>query len=171
MGKNGSGKTTLIKCLMEMESFSGEISFNGKSIDSVRNECLVLWDDCPFYNSLSGLKNLLIFSEDKKTKDEIIKIAMNFLDKDLLNRKVSTYSYGQKKKLALCLVDILEPTYLIMDEISNGLDYETMRFLKKRIIEWKVNKTILVTGHQFEFYNDIIDELLIFKGKSHYSSD
>jgi ABC-2 type transport system ATP-binding protein len=165
MGKNGSGKTTLLKCMMGMEEYKGEFLFDGKKVDSVREQCLVLWDDCPFYQSLNGLDNLLIFSEGRKTKNEIIEMSQAFLDVDLLHSKVSTYSYGQKKKLSLCLVDILSPRYIFMDEISNGLDFETMRELKVRLKNWAKKSCLFLTGHQFDFYNGIIEDLFIFKNK------
>ncbi|MBS4538607.1 ATP-binding cassette domain-containing protein [Clostridium sp. D2Q-11] len=165
MGPNGSGKTTLIKCMMEMEKYNGDFIFEGKNISQIRDKCMVLWDDCPFYMNLNGIKNLIIFGENKKSKNEIKEIASNYLDYGLLRRKVKTYSYGQKKKLALVLVEILEPKYLIMDEISNGLDYEMIRILKKIIKSWSKDMTILLTGHQFSFYNDIVDDLFVFKNK------
>lgn len=163
MGPNGVGKTTTIKCLMEMEKHAGEFLFNGKTISDVRDQCLVIWDDCPFYPNITGLHNLIIFSESKKSLAEIKEIALKYLDHNTLKNKVKTYSYGQKKKLALILVEILEPKYLIMDEISNGLDYEGIKRLQKNIKAWSKNMTILLTGHQFSFYNDIIDDLFAFK--------
>lgn len=166
MGPNGSGKTTLVKCIMGLESYSGQIIFNNSS-----NNSLVVWDDCPFYNNLSGIKNLILFSEGKIDKKNIINLSLKYLDNDLLNRKVKHYSYGQKKKLALALVEILKPKYLIMDEISNGLDYDTIKILKSRIKQWANNTTILLTGHQFDFYNDIIDEVFILKNNKILSLD
>ncbi|MDQ0175964.1 ATP-binding cassette domain-containing protein [Bacillus chungangensis] len=165
MGPNGHGKTTLIKCMMGMEQFQGDFLFSGEKINSVRKEILVLWDDCPFYTNLTGFKNLMIFSENKKPKKEIKEIASKFLGSDLLKNKVKHYSYGQKKKLALALVEILEPKYLIMDEISNGLDYEMIRYIQKLIKHWAKHTTVLLTGHQFSFYNEIIDDVFIFKSK------
>lgn len=165
MGPNDSGKTTFIKCIMEMEKYNGEFIFDGKNISQVRNECLVLWDDCPFYTNLNGIRNLIIFGESKKSVNRIKEIATKYLDHELLTRKVKTYSYGQKKKLALALVEILEPKYLIMDEISNGLDYEMIKALKKIIKDWTESMTILLTGHQFSFYNDLVDDLFVFKNK------
>lgn len=168
MGPNGAGKTTLIKCMMEMEKHDGEFMFNGKKISEVRDKCLVIWDDCPFYTNLNGIKNLMIFGENKKNKKQILEIANRYLDYGLLKNKVKTYSYGQRKKLALALVEILEPKYLIMDEISNGLDYEMIRGLQKNIKKWSENMTILLTGHQFSFYNEIIDDLFVFKNRQIY---
>ncbi len=165
MGPNGSGKTTLIKCMMEMESHNGKFVFDGKTISEVRDNCLVIWDDCPFYTNISGMKNLIIFGEDKCSRNQIMEIANKYLDHETLKRKIRTYSYGQKKKLALALVEILKPKYLIMDEISNGLDYESIKVLKKTMKKWCNEMTILVTGHQFGFYNELIDDLFVFKDK------
>jgi len=165
MGPNGAGKTTTIKCLMGMENYLGEIFFDGKKIDQVRDRCLVIWDDCPFYTNLSGFQNLLIFGEGKKSKNEIKEIASKYLDYHTIKNKVKTYSYGQKKKLALVLVEILEPKYLIMDEISNGLDFDMIRNLQKSIKSWSNSMTIILTGHQFSFYNEIIDDVFVIRDK------
>lgn len=166
MGQNGSGKTTLIKCMMGLENFSGTITLDNKNISKEGERCLAIWDDCPFYTEISGLKNLYILGEGKCSKKQIQKYAARYLDLDKLKRKVKTYSYGQKKKLALSLVCILEPKVIIMDEISNGLDYETMMMLKKELLEMARTKIIILTGHQFSFYNDIIDKLLLIKEKN-----
>jgi len=69
----------------------------------------------------------------------------------------------KKKILALALVEILKPRYLIMDEISNGLDFEMIRYSQKLIKSWSEDGTVLLTGHQFSFYNEIIDDVFIFK--------
>lgn len=166
MGPNGHGKTTLIKCMMSMEQFQGDFLFDGEKINSVRRKILVLWDDCPFYTNLTGLENLILFAENKKKKRQIKEIASRFLSFELLCDKVKHYSYGQKKILALVLVEILEPKYLIMDEISNGLDYEMIRYTQKLIKNWAKYTTILLTGHQFSFYNEIVDDVFIFKNKN-----
>lgn len=166
MGKNGAGKTTLIKCLMKMESYDGSITFDGKDVDVTREECLVLWDDCPFYIELNGLDNLDIFCENKVSKNKLKHIAENYIGAELLKAKVKTYSYGQKKKLALVMARILKPKYLIMDEISNGLDYESIGMLRDELEELSKTSTILLTGHQFDFYNSLIDDVFIFQDKS-----
>jgi len=163
MGPNGAGKTTLIKCLMGLETFEGVVFFDGLQASKAKESCLVLWDDCPFYNNLSGLTNLQIFGEGRCQRKEVVLIAHQYLSNELLRQKVKTYSYGQKKKLGLALIDILSPKYLVMDEISNGLDYDTMRELKARIKKWSIDATVVLTGHQFDFYNNIIDDLFVLR--------
>lgn len=163
MGENGSGKTTLMKCVTDIEEHYGEVRFDGKKIDEVRDNCVVLFDDCPFYNKMSGIQNLLLFSEGMKSKDEIRAIGEKYLDYDLLLSKVCHYSNGQRKKLGIALIECLEPKYIFLDEISNGLDYVSLKQLRSRINEWAGNATIVMTGHQFDFYNNLVDELYILK--------
>lgn len=165
MGKNGCGKTTLLKCLAGLEAYEGEILFDEKPLSAVREKCLVIWDDSPCYPNMNGLQNLLILCEGRKSKDEILAAAEHYLEYTVLKRKVRSYSYGQKKKLMLALADLLEPEYLIMDEISNGLDVDMMDELAEHLLEMKETRTILLTGHQFSFYEKIAEHIFLKKEK------
>lgn len=165
MGKNGCGKTTLLKCIAGLEDYKGDILFDKRSLDNVREKCFVIWDDTPFFNNLSGLKNLFLLSEQRKSKKEIIMIAEKYIERHTLNRKVKTYSYGQRKKLSLAFCEILSPEYIIMDEISNGLDIDMMDELAQYFDELKKNTTILLTGHQFSFYEKIAEHIFFKKDK------
>lgn len=165
MGKNGCGKTTLVKCISDLESYSGKIEFDGKQIDSeIRKNIFVIWDECTFYKNLSGFNNLLIFSEGK-SKNEIKEAALKYFSPELIRKKVSRYSYGQKKKLSLALISILKPKIIIMDEITNGLDYAMLKKLKRDIQKWKKDSTIILTGHHLEFYSEIVDSLFLISDK------
>lgn len=128
-----------------------------------KKRILAIWDEFPFYDGMTGLNNLYVFSEGLKSQREILGIAQKYLGKEILKRKVKSYSYGQRKKLSLILVEILDPQIVVMDEVSNGLDYETMVYLKKYIRELAKSATIILMGHQFEFYNDLIEEMVVIK--------
>ena len=73
------------------------------------------------------------------------------------------YSLGEKKKLALIVALLQKPKYLFIDEISNGLDAETLEILQENLKKLKKESLILVTGHHFDFYEKIIDELYIIR--------
>lgn len=163
MGKNGAGKTTLIKCITKLEGYDGKILIDGCDYKEKRGKFMVLWDDCPFYDNLTGADNLSIFSCRNYKKRELEQKVEDFIAPDLLHRRVKTYSYGQKKKLALALVEITNPQYVIMDEITNGLDYDTLLFLKDRVVEWAKTKTVILTGHQFGFYNGLVENVFVYK--------
>lgn len=163
MGKNGSGKTTLFKCIAGLEGYSGKIKYDGLTLDKVRNEIYVVWDDTPFYDKLNGFDNIILFSEGKIKRTEIMKYAADYLDENTLKRKVKSYSYGQKKKLSIILLEILKPKYIFMDEISNGLDVDTMKLLENKIKKFQKNSTIILTGHQFSFYQHVADNVFVKK--------
>lgn len=166
MGKNGCGKTTLIKCICGLESYKGDIFFDKKKIDfETRKKMLTIWDDCVFYFNLSGIDNLRIF-DSIHSKSKILEVALEYLSEEKLNENVIKYSYGQKKLLSLILVDLLCPQILIMDEITNGLDYSTLKRLKIKIAEWKKNSVVILTGHNLDYYSSITDSLFIVKNKS-----
>ncbi len=132
---------------------------NREYSEVLRGRILAIWDDCPFYQNLSGWKNLRLMAGESWNRDFAVEAAISYLPEETLNRKVKSYSYGQKKKLALALARIRDPEVLIMDEISNGLDYETMTELKKKLRRWSEQKTVLLTGHQFGFYNGLVDDV------------
>ncbi len=161
MGKNGCGKTTLLKCLAGLEAYEGEILFDGKPLSAVREKCLIIWDDSPCFTNLNGLQNLHLLCEGRKTKNEIRNAAECYLEYPVLKQKVRSYSYGQKKKLMLALADLLNPEYLIMDEISNGLDVDMMDELARHLLEMKSHCTILLTGHQFSFYEKVAEHIFL----------
>lgn len=163
MGPNGCGKTTLLKCIAGLEDYKGKIFYDEAPIEKVRNDAYIIWDDCPFYNELSGLDNLMILTENANVKkNEIYEISNKYFNKEILLRKVKTYSYGQRKKLALILNGLIKPKILIMDEISNGLDYDTMRLLQSEVKRISAKVNVLLTGHQFSFYEGIVEEVFIF---------
>lgn len=165
MGANGEGKTTLFKCLLNLERFQGNILFDGKKFNKVIKNIFAIYDDVPFYMNLTGFQNIKLISYKKFSLEYIERNLKTLLSIDKLNKKVSTYSYGEKKKLAIIIAILLKPKYLIIDELSNGLDFETISWLKENIKSIFNKSTIIATGHQFEFYEDIIDELFIIKNK------
>jgi ABC-2 type transport system ATP-binding protein len=159
MGPNGAGKTTLIKCLNNLEYFDGEIKYlEGRS-------SLTIWDDTPFYKQLTGIQNLQIFGEGRYSKKETISLGQKFLNWEILKSKVKSYSYGQRKRLALILVEILKPDILYMDEVTNGLDVDMIKGLRSSILEWSKHMTIILTGHHLDFYEQVAKHVFVIQDR------
>ena len=159
MGKNGAGKSTFIKCLLNLESYHGTITLNTKTYDHQVKDVFAIYDDSALYRHLSGYENIrLITNVDFES---IKRIALDYLGDDVLSKKAKFYSLGEKKKVFLIIIELIMPKIIIMDEVSSGLDYETLNYLKKRIASWSKQSCILLTGHQFDFYHLLIDNLLV----------
>lgn len=159
LGRNGVGKTTLYKCILGLESYKGEVIMN-------ENKLYCVFDNHPFYYNLSGFDNIELYKKIYGIHNTIPIDYHSIMNKDILKKKVKKYSYGQKKKLALLLVDIIQPDILLLDEASNGLDYESIKFLKVKLAEWKKNMTIIISGHQLDFYDTVVESIFVMKDKS-----
>mgnify|MGYP002322021156 CR=1 FL=1 len=105
------------------------------------------------------------FTNFRYSKLTIKKRAQRYLSEERLSKRVSTYSLCEGKRLSLIIWNLLEPSLTMMDEVTNGLDYESLNILKEDLIRSKNEKIILLTGHQFEFYEEIIDDLYVIKNK------
>ncbi|AYF99858.1 ATP-binding cassette domain-containing protein [Lactococcus allomyrinae] len=159
MAPNGTGKTTLIKLLTGLLKVD-----KGVIANSVQNfDCFVLFDKLSLYGNLTGLENIKLFTEFKIHQRKIEKIALSYFSKKVLNKKVKNYSLGEGKKLSLIIWELLKPQITIMDEVTNGLDYETLKTLREKLNDSKMGKIVLLTGHQFEFYEEMIDSLYVIK--------
>ncbi|NLK97653.1 MAG: ABC transporter ATP-binding protein [Epulopiscium sp.] len=172
MGRNGSGKTTFIKCLLGLEHYEGTITYGGKVLEDVRKGIFAIFDDIPLYNDLNGFQNIRLMLSDKKFFDKNYIAELGLLSDKKLKENIKNYSLGERKKLALIAAILNNPKYLIIDEISNGLDIETLETLREKLNVLRQNSLILATGHHFEFYESIIDELLVLNaGTLTYISD
>ncbi|MEY8458841.1 ATP-binding cassette domain-containing protein [Lactococcus ileimucosae] len=157
MSPNGWGKTTLIKLLSGLQKEdSGKVQN-----PYIHQDSFTLYDDLSLYGNLSGYKNIEIFTKFKYSKEEIDAVAIRYLPSSRLKKKISIYSLGEGKKISLIIWELLTPKLSMMDEITNGLDYQALADLKKLLIEAKTDKIILLTGHDFGFYEDIIDNLYV----------
>jgi ABC-type multidrug transport system ATPase subunit len=163
MGPNGSGKTTLIKALLGLERYKGSILYDGRDLSQVRTQIGVAYDDAPCYRQLTGLQNLLLLANGHASRSEVMALGDCLFGRDLLREKARRYSYGQQRKLAIVGAMAGSPQYLFMDEVSNGLDYESAEWLKGALRTAALTSTILLTGHQFDFYADIVGRVLTLK--------
>lgn len=146
MGKNGIGKSTLCKVLMRdttYEVVNGDISFNNKDLlnmetNDIANEGMMLINQNPI--SIEGVTNaeMLRIALREKTKQNINIFEFNKkleqacdklnLDKAFIHKDINVgASGGERKKIELLHVDILRPSFLILDELDSGLDVDSLK--------------------------------------------
>ena len=155
IGRNGSGKTVLLKmiCGLYFPS-SGEVKLN----DVCVSDDVGVLIDSGFLDNETGFDNLLILSKLKNiiSSNDIIDI-MKFVKLDpYLKTKYKNYSTGMKQKLRLAQALMEKPKVLILDEPFNGMDKESVNYLRGKLLELKdENITIIITSH----YQEDIDKL------------
>ncbi len=158
VGESGSGKTTLLKLLNHMLSCEqGTVLFKGEdmaSLDPVKvRRDVVMLPQSPLIFPGTIKDNLLIglqFAEKTFVEDELL---LNMLDrmklkKDLMNNAFEL-SGGEKQRLAICRIMLMQPEVFLLDEPTSALDDNTEEMAIEKLIEFAKDnyKTILMITH------------------------
>lgn len=155
LGPNGAGKTTTLRILLGLlRKQDGEVRILGKTMDRDRNYILSrigsLIESPSLYPHLSAFENLKIYQlvyacKSSRMQEVLHQVGLG----DVGSKKVEKFSLGMKQRLALAVALLHEPSLLILDEPSNGLDPNGMIELREMIrnLNQQHGITILVSSH------------------------
>lgn len=128
-GHNGAGKTTTMKMILGLlKPSSGEISVFAQDpcapeFNHFRYQLGFLPENVVFYQQFTGLEVLEFFAKLKKvSKTRCIELLKKVGLFEASSRKVKTYSKGMKQRLGLAQAILTEPSLLLLDEPTVGLD-------------------------------------------------
>ncbi|MEW5920499.1 MAG: ATP-binding cassette domain-containing protein [Bacillota bacterium] len=158
VGESGSGKTTLLKLLNNLLTCDqGEIFYKGKDIarlDPVRlRREVVMLPQTPLIFPGTVKDNLLagLYFAEKPLVEGDLLIAMldrMRLKKDLAHN-AAELSGGEKQRLAICRIMLMEPEVFLLDEPTSALDDSTEEMAIEKLIEFarQKNKTLVMITH------------------------
>jgi len=167
LGPNGSGKTTTLGMLMGVVNpTSGGFNWFGEDpTPEVRRKIGAVLEHPIFYPYLSGQKNLELNAMIKKCPAENIPKVLEIVElTERRNDKYRTYSLGMKQRLAIASALLNNPTVLILDEPTNGLDpmgIAEIRGLIKKIAE--DGKTIILASHLLDEVQKVCTHFCVLK--------
>ncbi|WP_422106820.1 ABC transporter ATP-binding protein [Winogradskyella sp.] len=156
LGPNGSGKTTTIKLILGLlKNKDNNIYYNDVDFKSNKIECLsnvgALIETPSLYEHLSARDNLRINARYRRNiKEARINEVLDIVSlKHVARKKVKTFSLGMKQRLGIALALLSEPSILILDEPTNGLDPNGIHEIRNLIIDInkRLNTTILISSH------------------------
>lgn len=178
LGENGAGKTTTLRMISTMlEITEGKINVNEIDVKSnpekVRKEIGILFGgDVGLYDRLTGRENIRYFANlygmSKKEADERIdNLAKGFGMEDYINKPVGKYSRGMKQKISIARSIVHNPSVMLFDEPTTGLDVSAARIVQDFILQCKnENKVILFSSHSMKEVEKLCDRVVIInKGK------
>lgn len=170
LGPNGAGKSTTLRMILGLiKPDSGEILINGKSNSGSNRNFLTsigaLIEKPDFYKNLSANDNLKILYKMSKLKD-INKISEVLKEVDLWdkkNQKVGGFSQGMKQRLGIAQTLMHQPSLIILDEPSNGLDPQGQSDMRSLIlrINQEMGITVIISSHILSEIEKISNRMVV----------
>lgn len=172
VGVNGSGKSVLFQLIAGLKDVDdGEILVRGKKVgrkEDFPEQVGLLVSQAGYVEMYDGFTNLQMLAEIQgKISEATICSYMQKFGLDPTDKtKVKNYSMGMRQKLGLIQATMEGQTLLLLDEVFNGLDFQTSQEIFSFLKEEKKNgKTILLTSHQHDCLEKLCDEIYLIDEK------
>ncbi|PNV79479.1 MAG: ABC transporter ATP-binding protein [Dictyoglomus turgidum] len=180
LGPNGSGKSTLLKILDGLLfPQEGKVFFEGRELREksfedpnfnryFRKKVVLLFQNVDAILFSPTVRDELAFGllqlgySDSEIERKIYECSRKFRIENLLKRSPFQLSEGEKKKVALALLLIIEPDIILLDEPTNELDPRSVRELLSYIKELRAaGKTIITATHDLQMVNGFFDRIFV----------
>lgn len=174
VGRNGAGKSTISKLICGFyKPTSGRILFDGKDIvdDTIKersqkigfimqnpNQMIsktMVYDEVAFGLKIRGLSD----SQIKEKVYETLKICGLY---GYRNWPISALSYGQKKRVTIASILVLNPDMIILDEPTAGQDFKHYTEIMEFLVELnKKGVTILMVTHDMHLMLEYTNKVIV----------
>lgn len=193
MGPNGIGKSTLCKIIMGDKNYKvtkGEVAYNNLNLltlntHEIAQQGVFLLMQNP--TSIPGVTNaemlraaLLekgiqesIFEFNKRVNKACENLS---IDKSYIHRNINEFmSGGEKKKNEMLQIEILKPSFIMLDELDSGLDIDSLKDISKRLDKYckENNASLLIITHHINMLEYLHPDKvhLLNNGKIVHSGD
>ncbi|MFD6061005.1 urea ABC transporter ATP-binding subunit UrtE [Rhodococcus wratislaviensis] len=144
MGHNGAGKTTLLRAAVGLIKVnSGRVLFDGEDVTALRPSARVarglayVPQGQQSFGQLTTAENLQVVADGRKRGKELVGEVLDLFPalRGLLDRRAGLLSGGQRQQLAIARALITEPTMLILDEPTEGIQPSVVAEIERTIME------------------------------------
>ena len=167
MGPNGTGKSTLSKVILNNKKYqklSGKIMFDdvditNMSTDEIARKGIFLCNQLPceidgvttadfLRTTLNEKEEVSLYQYIKKIDSAVKDLKM---DENMIHRSMNKgFSGGEKKKNEILQLKVLEPKFIILDELDSGLDVDSLKIVCENInsyLKEHENTSVLIITH------------------------
>lgn len=169
LGPSGAGKSTTQKIMTKLlPGYQGSILYQGKELSSYGSdffESIGVGFELPVhFLKLTGLENMKFFQNLYQSKAPIEPLLQRVGLLDDKDKQVGEYSKGMKMRLNFVRALLNHPSFLFLDEVTNGLDPTNAKILKDMILEFKKQGgTVLLTTHLMGDVEALCDHVAFIK--------
>lgn len=170
LGPNGAGKTTTLRMLLGLVTPThGTATIDGhtyRDLPRPRHTVGAVLESSNPYPGRTARQHLRIealAAGEGAGSASRIDAVLSLVDlQHAANRRVGTFSLGMKQRLALATAVLCDPPILILDEPTNGLDPEGVRWLRRFLRDLAdQGRTILLSSHILAEVAQTVDRVLI----------
>ena len=173
LGANGAGKTTLMRMICGvLKPTSGSICLNGKTIGELGEQYYThlgyMPQDFGFYPDFTAREFMLYMAavkglDKKQAKSRTDSLLRMVNLSDVADKKIKSFSGGMKQRLGIAQAELNNPSILILDEPTAGLDpKERVRF-RNLISDFAKEKIVILSTHIVSDVSYIADTILMMK--------
>ena len=153
LGPNGVGKSTLLKAIMRSIDFEGTVT-NGHNV----NLAYFAQDQAEKLDpSLSVYETVDHIAKGELRKNLRTILGAFLFSGEIVEKKVSVLSGGERTRLALCQLLLSPSNFIILDEPTNHLDMQSKEILKSALLNYE--GTFIVVSHDREFLEGLTNRI------------
>ena len=171
LGPNGAGKTTTMNIITGyLSSTSGSVKVNGHDIleepELAKKEIGYLPENPPLYTDMT-VKEYLNFIcdlkgvEKEKRKNQLENIVAMVKISDVYDRLIGNLSKGYKQRVGIAQALVGNPSILILDEPTVGLDPSQIIEIRRLIKALSRNHSVVISSHILSEIQEIADRVVI----------
>lgn len=164
IGANGAGKSTMLKLLM------GKLQPEGGFYQIISNLRVAHFSqhhvDQLDYNSTPIQFMLDVFKPERKVDELRGQLGKFGIDNEKSMQRISSLSGGQKTRVVLAACALRAPHLLLLDEVTNNLDMESIQALGEALSPSRFNGAIVAVTHDQHFANLISSQIYICDHKN-----
>lgn len=167
LGPNGAGKTTTLRILLGLVRASdGTATIGGTSYAKLRHPLQsvgAVLEASSFHPGRSAANHLKIYARAAGLPVSRVDATLGQVGlADVAGRKVGGYSLGMRQRLGLAYALLGDPGVLVLDEPTNGLDPEGIKWMRGFLRTLAAEgRTVLVSSHLLAEVQQTVDALLI----------
>lgn len=171
LGPNGAGKTTTMNIITGyLSSTSGTVKINGHDIleepELAKKEIGYLPENPPLYSDMTVREYLNYICDLKgvgkdKRKNQLDRIVSLVKIDDVYNRLIGNLSKGYKQRVGIAQAMVGNPSILILDEPTVGLDPNQIIEIRKLIKSLSKSHSIIISSHILSEIQEIADRVVI----------
>ena len=170
LGPNGTGKSTLLRCMVGLSRADGGTAyFHGQTYEQIPSPPRVvgcLLDASAHHGGRTTLTTVRLAAAYLGLPQADAAAALERVGlSDVAQRRFGALSLGMKQRVGVAIALLGNPSILVLDEPMNGLDVETIHWIRGILVSFaRGGGTVVISSHLLHELQVFVDRVVILSG-------